>query len=151
MITVRQPLNDPLLAYLAPRGATADDREPHADGRDYLEAGSHPDVVDRVWNQLGRPLPFECRRVVGGTPALVQPSTKVILAAALGTMYVMRLPPSVLRAGIPPNVRTDAYYVDTKRLNVRERFGAAWIFGDFVPVELDWCARAFDEYATLPP
>ena len=57
----------------------------HADP--YMEAGSHPDIVARVWDQLGRSLPGDCRAMLYGGPALVDPHSGLIIALAYGTQY----------------------------------------------------------------
>ncbi|MFC1817139.1 hypothetical protein ACFL0M_14660 [Thermodesulfobacteriota bacterium] len=37
----------------------------------YMEAGSHPEIVERVWDALGSSLPVDCRAIVYSAPALV--------------------------------------------------------------------------------
>jgi hypothetical protein len=91
-MSIRQPLNDGVIRYLERHRTFAeDDRAPRPDHLDYWESGSHPDVVERVWNQLGNALPLESRRVVCGTPALVHPTSKVVIAVSIGTAYALRL------------------------------------------------------------
>ncbi|MCC6487462.1 MAG: hypothetical protein IT364_08170, partial [Candidatus Hydrogenedentes bacterium] len=57
----------------------------------YMGAGSHPDIVERVWDVLGASLPRDCRALVYGTPALVHPAVGVVIALAYGTQYAIRV------------------------------------------------------------
>ena len=65
---------------------------PDAAGDPYYEQGSHPDVVERLWGEIGTALPTDCRCLVHGTPALVHPTAGVVLAFSMGTGYFVRLP-----------------------------------------------------------
>lgn len=59
--------NAPATARNLPAVATPDDPS-----RDYYrEAGAHPDIVERLWDQLGKNLPASSKALVFGTPALV--------------------------------------------------------------------------------
>ncbi len=53
----------------------------------YWGSGTHPDVLERLWNQIGKKLPVDSRAVVFGNPALVHPDSGIVLAFALGTEY----------------------------------------------------------------
>jgi hypothetical protein len=44
----------------------------------YHDLGTHPDVVERLWDELTVRLPARCRWVVYGAPVLVRPSSGVI-------------------------------------------------------------------------
>ena len=144
--SVRQAANERVLQYLnRTRGSAEDDRDPRADKRDYMHAGSHPDIVERVWNALGKALPAACRRVVCGTPVLMHPQSKVLLAVAIGTQYVMRLPSRLSHDGSPAGARTEIVWSGGSRLNVRDEFGHDWIVGTFSPAEEAWCAEVFAE------
>ena len=145
--SVRQPANAPVIAWLAGRQGPDDDRPPRADEHDYWEAGSHPDVVERIWNQLGRTLPIESRRVVCGTPALLHPTSRVLIAVAIGTQYVLRLPSALLRSGVPATVRTETTWSGGGRMDVRAAFGPEWVFGSYTPEEEAWCRASFQEHA----
>src|SRR5512145_2078070 len=57
----------------------------------YSKCGSHPDVVERVWDRLGKCLPENGRCLVYGTPALVHPRAGVVLATCNGTAYCLRI------------------------------------------------------------
>ena len=51
----------------------------------YWHLGSHPEVGERVWHQLGSALPVDCRCIVFGTPGLAAPRSGILLANAFGT------------------------------------------------------------------
>ncbi len=152
-MSVRQPANAGIVRYLERPGRAAgrpDVRAPRGDRRDYWESGAHPDIVERLWDQLGRDLPVACRQVVLGSPALVHPATGVVLAMALGTQYGLRLPASALRNGLPAGVRTENVWSNGSRMDIQQAFGADWIFGAWSSDELMWCAQAFDELTMRP-
>jgi len=147
--SIRQPANENVIRYLERHGPKQDEREPHIEKRDYWEAGSHPDVVERVWDELGKALPSESRRVVCGTPALIHPNSKVLIAIAIGTQYALRLPSLVVRAGIPANAQTEIVWAGGTRLNVQTQFGPDWIFGNYFSEEEMWCRQTFEEYSAI--
>ena len=147
--SVRQPSNERVLHHFRLRAAE-DDRAPHSDGSDYLGAGTHPDVVTQLWRTLGATLPPESRRVVCGTPALLNPSTRVLIAVAIGTQYAIRIPRSILAAGAAREWRTRTVFADTGELDVREAFGDDWVLGEYAVDEPAWCRQSFDENAAAP-
>lgn len=143
-MNLRQPANEGIVRYLERPGHAAgrpDIRAPRDARRDYWESGAHPDIVERLWDQLGRDLPVACRQVVLGAPALLHPGTGVVFAIALGTQYALRLPASALQSG-PPGVRTVNVWSNGSRMDIRQAFGADWVFGAWSADELTWCAQA---------
>jgi hypothetical protein len=57
--------------------------------------GTHPDLVQWLWDKITAKLPVCCSWVVYGAPVLVHPTTGVIFAFACGTgPYALRLPQS---------------------------------------------------------
>src|SRR5438093_2759038 len=55
--------------------------------------GTHPELVERLWDELTVKLPVKCEWVVYGTPILVHLETGIIFSFAVGThTYTMRLP-----------------------------------------------------------
>ena len=146
--SVRQPLNDGVIRYLErAKRFLDDDRAPRPEHLDYWESGSHPDIVERVWDQLGKALPVESRRVVCGTPALLNPASKVLIAVSMGTQYAIRLPSAVLASRIPSDARVETTWSTGGGLNVQMEFGPAWIFGSYAREEEAWCRQSFDEHA----
>jgi len=98
----------------------------------YYGQGSHPDVVERGWDELGRAVPAQCRCLVHGTPALLHPTAGALLAFSLGTRYYVRRPSDRMPAGA----------------EAAAGLGPAWSLGDWASVEPDWCAAV---YAELEP
>jgi hypothetical protein len=118
----------------------------------YQFAGHHPEIVARVWDQLGGSLPVEGRCLVRWTPALVEPESGVVLAVCYGTEYALRVPdeflPDALAAGCNHSFdwgRTTDRPTD-RPTDLRKDFGAGWVFGGFVREEPDWCRAAFEKY-----
>lgn len=76
------PANAEVLKLLGEGWETGN--EPFLDPRDvkdpYYGLGTHPDVVERLWDKLQPHLPRKCARVVYGHPALVQRVSGVVLA-----------------------------------------------------------------------
>jgi hypothetical protein len=98
----------------------------------YYGQGSHPDVVERVWDELGRAVPAECRCLVRGTPALVQPAAGVVLAFSLGTRYYVRLP-----AGVASG--------DTAEVEAELGLERDWAPGRWDAAEPGWCRAVYDD------
>lgn len=78
--------NDGVFRCLKGRGEASRDEEsvaPVDPKHDYYwDSGAHPDVVQRLWNQLGKGSPAESRALLFGTPALVHPESGIVLAFA---------------------------------------------------------------------
>jgi hypothetical protein len=138
------PANQKVLAYLAARNPGAPRWAPYRSGPGaYLNSGSHPDIVERVWDQLGQAVDPDSRCIVQGTPALVQPTSGIVLAFALGTQYCLRLPPELIPVAIQAGVRTRMQWSKDHQTDAHQEFGEDWIFGRFLKEELDWCRQAY--------
>src|SRR5215475_15877074 len=104
------PMNQLVLKYLRGREHLLLKPEPilswdeHPDP--YTQAGSHPDVVERVCDVLGASLPVDCRALVYGTPALVYSREGVVLAVAYGTRYAIRVPDESINEALKVGRRT---------------------------------------------
>ena len=116
----------------------------------YLTLGTHPDLVTRLWDELGARLPADCRLIAYGMPVLVRPDTGVIIGLAGGTqMYALRLDvdgaveagaaglSSVFRYPPVPPIRPDEIIVDAGT------FGETWIFGRWHASEPAWLAAGY--------
>jgi len=145
------PANALPLAYLQRRNTHAPLLAgPESSPRPYDGLGSHPDVVARVWDGLGRALPQDGRRIVCGTPALVQPETGVLLALALGTQYALRLPGTLADEAVRRGWKMLTTWAGGSQLDTRRELGAEWVFGNYRSDELDWVCQAFQAYAASP-
>lgn len=110
----------------------------------FMLAGSHPDVVDRLWNQLGAVLPQDCRCRVGHSPALAHPRTGLLIGVALGTRYALRLPEDTLHAALGLGATQCTVWSGGSTLDLGTSFGKDWVFGAWLKDEPAWCRRIFD-------
>ncbi len=148
MFVASNSLNEKALAYLHNRSQTAElIAAPDSVSDPYMSQGSHPDVVDYVWNKLGKALPLDCRCLVYGTPALVQPATGILLAFCLGTQYGLRLLPHRMDDALKLGAKTSTTWAGGTTTNTFQAFGADWIFGGWKSAELDWCSETFETYS----
>jgi hypothetical protein len=143
--------NDGVFSYLRGRAKASVDEEavrPIDPKRDYYwDSGAHPDVLERLWDQLGKGLPVDSRAFVFGTPALVHPESGIVLAFALGTEYVIRLPSKVCADRRPVGLRTVAKWAGGSSTDIEKECGRDWIFGSYTNEEVEWCKQAFQEHS----
>lgn len=114
----------------------------------YYGCGCHPDIVERLWDQIGAALPVDSRCLVYGTPALVHPDSGVVLGIGVGTQYALRLPGSYGEKAIMAGAKTNTIWSGGDTLDIRRDFGDEWVFGAWITEEPTWCEevyRLFDE------
>ena len=116
----------------------------------YRKLGAHPEIVGRVWDQLGASLPKDCRRVVHSTPVLLHPESGTIFVLALGTGYGLRLPPPLVQVAISRGARTSVRYTYGGDMNTPRDLGPEWVLGAWLADEPEWCADAFKYFGQLP-
>ncbi len=138
-------MNQKVLAYLSARYPDSPlTLLPQENERDpYMHLGSHPDIVVRIWKEIGANLDSDCRLIVCGTPALVQPETGIILAFALGTQYCLHLPPLLARSALATGAKTTTKWSNGSVMDVAKKFGEGWIFGKWLKDEIEWCQQAY--------
>lgn len=117
----------------------------------YWHSGAHPEIVARLWDQLGKRLPADSRALAFGTPALVHRPSGLVLAFALGTEYAIRLPEDLLAGGRPAGLRTVARWSGGGSTDLERECGKEWIFGAFAAAEIQWCQRTFEECSAVHP
>ena len=146
-MNLAHPANTQILAYLA-QGRSG---SPVYSARDsvenpYYRCGCHPEIVERLWEQLGAALPSDCRCLVHLIPALVQPRSGVILAAGLGTQYGVRVPGALVSAAIAAGAKTQTKWSSGEIMDIQRDLGEDWVFGGWQADELPWCRSLYETF-----
>jgi hypothetical protein len=110
----------------------------------YSGQGGYPDIVLRVWNELGGSLPLDCRYLVYGSPVLDHQADGVILAVCNGTEYNLRLTPANILEAMANGIRTTTRWSDDREMDARPELGEGWIFGGWSQDEIRWCKNTFE-------
>lgn len=143
-----RPENAGALLYLS-HGRPADESGfgPPSAEVDRGHLGSNPAVVDRLWDTLNSALPADARWLVFDSAALVHPATGVILAAAIGTQYALRLLPEHRAAAVAggAELRHSFSSVGTS-LDLPASFGAEWVFGSRDDREPAWMRASYEAF-----
>ena len=133
-----------------------DDCSPENVASPYLMLGTHPDLVERLWDKLTATLPTDCRWVVGNRPVLVRKDSGIAFGVAVGTaFYALRLPQSsrvelqeakralverwATEHGLSGDDRQHYLAVQLKECPV----GPEWISGIWLAEEIELCVRAY--------
>jgi hypothetical protein len=111
----------------------------------YMNCGSHPDIVERVWDHLGRVLPDDGRCLVYGNPALVHPRSGVVLAVCYGTSYALRLPKGSPR---PPRRLRVVKWTLGGETDLEAEYGKYWQFGCFSADEENTLKAVYEEFVS---
>jgi hypothetical protein len=109
----------------------------------YMGQGCHPDVVTRVWNDLGEDLPRDCRAQANGKPVLAHPETDRILAVAHGTAYALWLTPGDHADAVEAGAVTVMTWSGGTITDLGERAGPGWIWGRWYTDEPLWLQHAY--------
>lgn len=141
------PANEKLRARFQPRlrAGVAEVLSPDDVARPYESLGTHPDLVARLWDELGGCLPADCRRIFCGTPALMHPVTGIVFGFAGGThTYALRLPDATRAAALAAGAeRLKTYPVNQPSFNLDD-IGPEWVFGRWKSDEPAWCLAAYE-------
>jgi hypothetical protein len=132
------PLNAKLVAWLG-AGTSRVMLEPADALPDaYYECGCHPDVVSRLWDDLGRELTADCKVILFGAPALVESRSGVALALALGTAYALRVPSEQAQLARSLGCAGTRRWSSGEETNLEVQLGPGWLFGAWLPHEQQW-------------
>ncbi len=146
-MNLAHPANTKVLAYLA-RGRSGSPVYSAWDSVEnpYYRCGCHPEIVERLWEQLGAALPSDCRCLVHLIPALVQPRSGVILATGLGTQYGVRVPAALVSSALAAGAKTQTTWSGGKTMDIQQDLGADWVFGGWRTDELAWCRSLYETF-----
>jgi hypothetical protein len=142
--------NGGLLRYFAAGGdpGSVAVEQPPADV-DTWRLGAHPDIVERLWTHLNAALPADSRSLIAGGAALVDPSSGLVLAVALGTQYAIRLTEEGLAAALAAGLETRHEFATVGRtLDLAATFGPGWVFGRYDEREAGWLAESAATFGT---
>lgn len=114
---------------------------------DYYERGCHPEIVERLWRQIGPALPKDCRSLVCGVPALTHRVSGVVLAIGMGTQYCVRLVQPFIGAAVTAGAKTANKWTDGRATDLREELGADWVFGAWLSEEPIWCRETYKAFS----
>lgn len=113
----------------------------------YYQLGTHPDLVQRLWDTLTVALPADCRWVLHSRPVLVHPETGTVFAFATGSQtYAFRIP---LDHRPPPELADVIYTHEYPGGNVLDLsdFDASWFFAGHLKDEENLCLVAYESAA----
>jgi hypothetical protein len=113
----------------------------------YWELGSHPEVVEHVWDILGATLPIDCRAIIYGRPGLIHPPTGIIFALAYGTAYVIRVPGDTIKTALKAGCTIERTWSSGDQTNLKKELGRGWIFGNWLEQEIQWLLQTYKEIA----
>jgi hypothetical protein len=111
----------------------------------YWSQGSHPDLVARVWDELGGELMRDCRAQAKGKPVLAHPETDRIFAAAHGTAYALWLTPEDFDHALHGGANTVMRWSGGSVTDLGECAGTGWIWGRWFNDEPVWLRHAYAE------
>ena len=111
----------------------------------YAEAGSHPEVVARVWNFLGEAMPEASRGLLDGRPVLVHPGTAIPIAIPIATTYAIWVAPDDRPFAEQIGLRSTWRWETGEVTDLRDELSDGWYFGRWRTEERTLCRRSYHE------
>lgn len=150
-LNLSHPLNLKILSFLE---SECDPGAPLVSGYQpgegpYLRHGSHPDVVQRLWDEINPALPNDARCLVKGFPALVHPTKGILLGFTSGTHYYLRLPPDFVKEAETKGAKKILIFTSEKPLDIHRELGDDWVAGSYWDGEIGGCKIMFDQVAVV--
>lgn len=109
----------------------------------YMNAGSHPDCVQRVWDDIGATLPEDCRFVVRGHAVLAHPISGFVFAMPYGTQYALWIPEPEHAEAVAAGLVPTNTWSTGESTDLAAELGDGWLFGQYKVEELPWVAAAY--------
>ena len=153
-VNFEHPMNAGILQYLERIKWAKSNRlpsiSPESVDDPYINLGTHPELVTRLWDEITVKLPEDCRWVVYDSPTLVHPQAGIIFAFAGGThMYALRLPGRERQNALRVGSGRVHKYSDGSKLDLSD-IGQEWVFGKWLKEEDQWCLAAYLYVADAP-
>lgn len=147
-VTLEAPENAGVLGYLGHgRGLQDLPIGQSPDEVDRWHLGTHPDVVDHLWDVLNVALPDDGRCVIYGGPALVHAARGIVLAVGVGTEYALRLLPRDLLLAVEAGAEVvHTFKTSGGTLDLAATFGPDWVFGRLDAREPEWLKATYDSH-----
>ncbi len=111
----------------------------------YMRLGSHPEIVQRIWDDFGETLPEDCRAIIYGTPALVEPISGVVFAMSYGTAYAIRVPTQLIDMAYKAGCKAEKAWTGGGKTIIEEALGYGWVFGAWLDAESQWVIDVYNE------
>ena len=109
----------------------------------YYQLGTHPDLVEMLWDKFPARIPIDPRWILHGKPVLVHPATSIIFAFATGThTYAFRIPAELRESAKATHASQHYRYPDGNVLDLTQ-YNADWIFGGNIHNEEELCLTGF--------
>lgn len=109
----------------------------------YQGQGSHPDIVARLWDELGKSLPVDGRCLIFGTPSLIHGETGVLLGICGGTSYFLRLSPDQWKEAILKGAQTSVKSSLGAEFDVTKEIGPDWVCANWDKREMEWLGENY--------
>jgi hypothetical protein len=109
----------------------------------YMDQGSHPDIVRRIWDELGPDLPCDCRAQAKGRPVLAHPETDRIIAMATGTAYALWLVDEDYGLACNSGADTVMRWSAGSVTDLASCAGTGWLWGGWYHEEAEWLRRSY--------
>lgn len=110
----------------------------------YWNAGSHPEIVERIWDYFGSFFSNDCKAVVYGTPTLVHPKSGIVFAMAFGTEYAIRIPEKSMLDARRAGCRIEQNWTGGGTTNLENELGKDWVFGCWSNEEQNWLTTIYE-------
>ena len=105
----------------------------------------------RLWKQLCKNLPVDCRATVNGRCCILHDKSGVLLATKVIVFYAVRVPETKIRDATRLGLRQSQYWSGIgKTDDLRVQFGSCWFFGNMLEAELDFINECYSDFDTYP-